>query len=470
MRRAILSVMLIAGFCSFAKTILSDEKAAVAKAPPQLQAAVARLEAATANFSPAGRGPFSLPDNHGSLIHHVDQQPSVEVGGQRGYRIVLRTSWRDAPADYAPQQQQTDGAEEKRLALAAKQGNWATKHADWHFVLVPLGDKKLPDDAKRDILWNVPDEKEFRLPVALGEGGGFAWFTFTSVLEQHFVRKKLQLTGGDDPLQLALLTLSHRDQALGFLFTECGEQGFTALDQVTHAGDDPQNVVRKCNAIRDMNEFRDERATARLIKLYFSSRNNEVKQAAATALIGKPLRPEASLAYIDMISHFGRSSEAIDICMELGLKDALPAIGTIVEKPSSLRNYLRAYNAYRQLSGKPIEAKLIEAADVLLKQVIHEPDKRPTPDELAIARRAIATSADVDGAAYLGFSLLVFQTKGSGSPAAKDGMEILKALPRPVIHDLCDRLLKNDNGVSGLERMTVLDVSRQILGTSGIER
>jgi len=465
MRRAILSVMLLTAWCASGAAGLTAEKAVAVQVPPQLQAAVARLEAATTNFESAASGPFSVPDNHGSLLHHVDKQPSVDVGGQRGYRIVLRTSWKDAPADYMPHRQQTIKGEENESVIAARQGNWPTKHTDWHFVLVPLSDKKLPDDAKRDILWNVPDEKEFRLPVALGEGGGFAWFTYTSVLEQHFVRKKLQLTGGDDPLQLALLTLPHQGQALGFLFTECGQRGFAALDQVTQAGDDPYNVVRKCNAIRNMESFRDAQATARLIDLYFHSRNNEVKQAAATALIGHPLRPEASQAYIDMISHFGRSSEAIEICKELGLKDALPAIGAIVEKPSSLHAYLRAYDAYRQLSGKPIDAKLIEAADMIRTQAFAQGGMRPTPEEIAQARRTIATSPDAGGAAYLGLSLAAFQTKGSVGTANTDGIEILKALPRPLIQELCNRLLKNGDGTDGSTRMVVLKVSQQVLGT-----
>jgi hypothetical protein len=453
MRQASLSVISLAAWCAFGTTGLSAEKAVTVQAPPQLQAAVARLTA--------------LPAMSHRPVYHIDPLPSVEVGGQRGYRIVLRQTWKEPrPGD----ERQLPPTEEE-LKDPAFRANWLTKHADWHFVLVPVGKEKLPDDAKRDILWPVPDEKEFRLPIALGEGHGFAWFTYTSLPMQHFVREQLKLTGGDDPLQLALLGLSFQGQPLGELFEEFGDKGFAALNQVTWLGDDEHSTVRKCNAIRSMTSFHDAPATARLVNLYFSSPNNPwVKQAAATALISEPLRPEASRVYIDMIGGYGRTTEAMEICAELGLKDALPAIEAIVEKPSSLYLYLRAYEAYRKLSGKPIDAKLIEAKEVLMKQAGTEPETRPKPEELALARRTIAESPDVDGAAYLAFSLVAFQTKGRTMPTTKDGIAILQKLPRPIVENLCNRLLKNDNGSIHIEPITVLEVSRQVLGTGETER
>jgi hypothetical protein len=100
-----------------------------------------------------------------------------------------------------------------------------------------------------------------------------------------------------------------------------------------------------------------------------------------------------------------------------------------------------------------------------MKQADWEPQARPSPAEVAIARRTIAESADVEGAAYLGFLLVAFQTKGSTSLTTGDGIAILEKLPRPLIEKWCNRLLENDKRVSGFERMRVLEVSQRVLGT-----
>ena len=83
---------------------------------------------------------------------------------------------------------------------------------------------------------------------------------------------------------------------------------------------------------------------------------------AEYALINRPFRPEAKQVYFDMIARQTRVNEATEVCLEQGWKDALPLIELVIEKPSSLGASRDAYTTYRQLSGKPIDPKLLQAA------------------------------------------------------------------------------------------------------------
>jgi hypothetical protein len=437
MRQASLSLISFAVLCSFAKTSLGDEKAETIKAPPQLQAAVDRLTA--------------IPVLSHWPVHHIDQQPSVEIHGLKGYRIVLRSTWKQQPADSG--QQSAESAEPDDASAVAG-------HTDWHFVLFPLGWKRPLNEAKREILWPVPDEKEFRLPVALGEGDGFAWFTYATIPQVQLLHEQLALAGGDDPFELAVRGLSFERQGLGFVFLKFGDKGFDRLiDVVQFEGD----AFRISSAVRSMAAFRDARSTARLVELYFGSPNPGVRRAVAKALINQPPRPEAGRAYIPMVSGELHPTEAVEICLELGLKDALPAVAAIVEKPSSLRQYLRAYEAFRQLSDKPIDAKLIEAEKVIRSQ-------SRTQEEFATARRAIVESPDVEGAVYVALSWAACTYKGSHTAEInKDGVAMLQQLPRPVVENLFGRLA-NGSQESDSERKRILALSHRVLGPAETER
>lgn len=430
------SLLLLVVLSLFGKSGVSVDAADQAKVPPQLRAAVTGLTAALPSWP----------------VHHIDQEPSVAVDGQRGYRIVLRSTWKVPPPGARPQQ----------LVAAPGRGEddptYVTRHTDWHFVLVPASDAGLAAQAKREILWHVPDEQQFRLPVALGEGHGFVWFSYATIPMQDFVREQLMLTGGDDRLQLALRGLSVQDEGMNTrnsvsrLFVQFGDKGFAALDEVSRSSDDPSN------SIRSMVHFRDANATARLIELY-NSPNEQVHRAAAYALVHQPYRPAAKEAYLDMIGRQLHVNEAMQACLGMGWKDALPLIEGVVEEPSSLGAYRDAYMAYRQLSDNPIDAAVLAAAIVIQRQIGSDRASQPTEGELTAARRTIIDSADVEGAAFVSLSLATFVTKGSTALVNKNGIEILRVLPRPVVEKMLKRLL---DGVGETDKPQVRKVLGQI--------
>ncbi len=443
MFQARFSVLTIAVLGLFAATAHCAENMNVATAPPQLQQAVARL----ANMLERWK------------VYNVDTEPSVAIDGRRGYRVVLRMTWKEPPVGYQHTQQEVMPGHRSDVS------NYITKHTDCHFVLVPLSKAKLATDAKREILWHVPDDKQFRLPVAMGDGLGFEWFTFATISDQHFLRERLMLTGGDDRLQLLLRGLAVDDEgtirnSIESLFVQFGEPGFAALDEIIRKHDDESQAHRSVNAIRAMRYFRDAKATARLVELYHS-RHKLPQRAAAYALICRPLRPEAKSAYLHMLSGQQYLPEAILTCGELGLKEALPELQRLIEKPPSLGIYRDAYTTYRKLVGIPIDAKLQDADNTLHRQSAIDPKMQPTDDELAAARHAIRATQDVEGAALVGLGLATANFKGNNEPSKKIGVEILRMVPRQAVETALGKLL---NGVAdGYERNQLIKLQEQVL-------
>src|SRR5687767_8095827 len=108
-----------------ASTVLSADPSDKAKTSQQLEAAVNQLVAALPNWR----------------VHRIDERPSVEVDGQKGYRVVLRTSWKEPPPGAFPQQ----------VTQPQPGDDYVHRHSDWHFVLFPSSNAKLSAEAKRAI-------------------------------------------------------------------------------------------------------------------------------------------------------------------------------------------------------------------------------------------------------------------------------------------------------------------------------
>ncbi|MDB5341156.1 MAG: hypothetical protein JWN70_6775 [Planctomycetaceae bacterium] len=438
-----LSVLSLSLLCLLGIPRLSAEDAKATKVPVALQNAVDSLTTTLRHWP----------------VQHIDPEPTVAVDGQRGYRVVLRRTWKEPPPGTIPSQRVVPQSERD-------ESNYVTKHTDWHFVLVPVSEVKLSPEAKREILWHVPDEKEFRLPVALGEGHGFVWFSYASIPMQNSLRERLMLTGGDDRLQLLLRGLSAEDYGMNTrnsvipLFVQFGAAGLTALDKATQTSNDPTS------AIRALSYFRDPQATTRLIELYEWS-NADVHRAVASALSRQPFRPAAKAVYLDMLDEQLQVTYALQACLEFGWKDALSLIERVIEKPSSLGAYREAYKTYRQLSGNPIDAKILAAADVIdphnrIARAAPPPVTRivpPTDEALAAARQTIIETADVKGATFIGFSLATYTTKGNSGRINQQGIAILQALPRPAVQQMLNQLL---NGLDESDRWAVDKVLQQV--------
>ena len=124
-------------------------------------------------------------------LHEVSEQPDVVAGGHRGYRIVLRTTWKH----YTNPVQQVESAD-------PDPGPFELRHNDLEFVVFPTSDKKLPADLRSRIPWRKSNSSWHTRDVWIGEGDGYAWFTRSTIHMQDYVRASQHLKGGDDRLQL----------------------------------------------------------------------------------------------------------------------------------------------------------------------------------------------------------------------------------------------------------------------------
>jgi len=425
--------------CLFCGRNLSADEAPSAKPPAELEKAVAQLKAVLR----PGQG----------QVHHVDAEPTVAIGEMRGYRVVVRNTWKEHT--YPVQQQ----------AAAAGRGPgedgrpFVTKHSHWNFVLFPAG-AKLPADAAKKISWPEADDrvKSFHLPVALGEGYGCIWFSNTTIYHQHFLRDQLKLAGGDDRIQLLVRGLSVKDEgtatrnSVQMLFVQLGDKGFDALNQEIRTNADPSY------AIRSLAYFRDAKSTDRLVELH-GSPVRQIQQAADYALVCRPFRPEAKQAYLDMLGNPSRVYEAIEACRQFDWKDSLPQLKQIVEKPSSLGAYRGAFKASRELAGKPISPKLL-AAEKTIEQRAYTDRGRDQAD-LTAARQAILDADDVEAATFVGISLATFLTKGNITQVQREGIEILRVLPRATVDKMLNQLAKGLQDES--HRNTVAKLLQQVL-------
>jgi hypothetical protein len=434
--------------------------------PEDLQIAVRELLEATSGDRP-GRGLVSsMPPMRqaGWTLHHADREPSVEAEDRKGYRIVLLRTWQEHPQELMQQQQAVPSA------IDSNRPGGITRHEAWHFVLFPVAVvsdnsraqiERLESQGRREeaarvvgvtpaakweIMWQVPDADTYRLPVALGEGHGFRWFTYAGIPTQYFVRDKLKLTGGDDQLALMVRGLTVNDKGTGTrngvmgLFVEFGDQGFEALDKLVRNSDRSWNE-HGCLALRAMGGFRDTRATTRLMEVYHESPIRELRQSAAYVLISQPFRTEAKEAYFSMLRRGDRASEALQACEEFNWRDAAPLVARLVEKPRNLGVFRQAIQTYRRLAGKPIEADLLEAAATIRQQDPSQHDTAEQRETLASARAKIAGSADVEAAIYVALEMAFYGMKANNIQLVQDeGIACLQVLPRADVTRTLDQL------------------------------
>lgn len=130
--------------------------------------------------------PTRFPDAF--TVTHVDLEPTVPVGEQRGYRIVLAKSVvkflsepRARPTVPPPSTNLTEFVE---------------------MVLVPTGQEPATGLAAR-IPWSAFKSMYHLQTVDMGTGLGFRWFGRMNLWEQDDLRERLGLVGGDDRRALA---------------------------------------------------------------------------------------------------------------------------------------------------------------------------------------------------------------------------------------------------------------------------
>lgn len=353
-------------------------------------------------------------------LQEQDEQPSVAVEGYRGFRVVLRRTWKEFPIEQV-----------QRAQVGKPEGPFELRHEDWEFVLIPVRPKEAPATLKEKIPWRKSTSPYHTRDLCLGQGFGYVWFTRGTLFGQEFVRDTLKLEGGDDRIQLAMDGLQVQDEGTNTA-NSCvyvpAKFGDRALPYVERAIEEATAGEELWRVVGCLGHIQTDRSTELLLKL-FESKNNELRRAAQYGLIQKPYRKAAKRAYLDMLKRQSSLESAARACVEFEWKEAVPILREVIAGPEHLISLQHAIPACRTLEGRPIAQELLDA-----KQTLHSLFQRDRDAALerkiAAARRLLIESGDAEGANLAALLLATMKSKGGAVEVNKAGLEILKSRPR----------------------------------------
>ena len=353
-------------------------------------------------------------------LDSVDERPTVDIDGYRGHRIVLRRTWKEFTNP--PQQLAEPGADA---------GPFELKHEDWQFVLIPLQPKKAPAELRSKILWQKNLSPYHTRDVCLGEGLGFVWFTHGTLYGQEFVREKLKLQGGDDRLTLMIDGIQVVDTS-AMTANSCmhalarfGDAALPVIEKAIANSNDSDATLKLIGSLRFI---QSDKATELLLRLY-ASEKEDVRSAAAYALVHQPFRPAAKDAYFDMLRRHLRVYEACRACLQFEWNDAVPVLNDLIARPEDLRELSFTIPARRTLQGNPIPQELLDARDKIQSaggNIDAEVDRQ---------RKLLIESDDSEATLLIAIELATYIRKASSRRTNEIGIELLKNRPRQATVD-----------------------------------
>ncbi|MEM7476810.1 MAG: hypothetical protein AAF483_17640 [Planctomycetota bacterium] len=310
--------------------------------------------------------------------------------------------------------------------------NWKTVQEQMEFVLIPkLEGQEVPHAGwKVRIPWSNIKSTWHQRPVYMGEKWGYAWFCNTTLYDQEFVRKALEIQGGEDRIQLLVDGLAMRDSG-GMTSNSCDfilrEYGDTIIPYIRRKVEEHRDSPRLGHIIRSLAGTRSEAATSYLLELY-ADENPELRSAAEYPLIHKPYRESAKSAYLDMLRRASSIAYAGEACVEFNWTEAKPILREQLNQASSVSTaVLLAKHLHMMQAGKDSpELQSVLAAYELLRY-------NPKPGNGVARNQAIETlkqSKLGELVNWLAFSLANYTNKASVDAVRADGIEILSARPR----------------------------------------
>ena len=368
----------------------------------------------------------------GVTIRHLEQD--VEAGPSvRGDTCVLRVPWLAlAPAD---EQLRTERVHRALTELPAGQRRAAVERATAHTMQVwwvPLAHHPAPGKEVRKSLkpHGLPNDARREI-VHLGNDERFAWYAAIGVMHWPELQRKLDLAGGDDPMDMALARLTglRPESSVACLcYRAVAAHGrgraVSAIDGLIFDGS-----AHRGELIRAMSAVGDQPVTDWLISLA-SSPDAKVAEAARWALLEQP-RPDAAELYVAWLAEgAGRDDVCRELraCIAVGAGGASASLPTVLDKPSSLAEYLAAFRFHRELAGQPIDENMVAAAaDIMSAADAPAENERATElaNRTARAVYVLSTTDDIQAAAALGIELAVCKS----DLAAEAGVQILAELP-----------------------------------------
>lgn len=375
-------------------------------------------------------------------ILHADAAPSLFLGPKadspKAYRIVLRQDVKiyEPGPQQAFQFKQAEGGpgEEPKFTTAP------------HHVELALVDPAAKEIAPGAVTWDQKLAYRQRAElVDMGVGHGFRWLARASVQDQDALRTSLKLTGGDDPIRLAIEALAQGEgsdntavYAARTILLQIGVSAVAPLlvrAQLEETQPGHAEYVRQCVVTIGMIPGKGADAA---LKVLFESKIESTRADVAYILSRVPAREALKPVYMEMLSKQMELGYLSRVVAEAEWAEAVPVLKKACEAPVRYWGWRQAMRAIRDLENRPVPEALESAKNVLSFVDYIEPTT--TPAERDAAKKVIMEHADREAVALVVLDLAHAVTKGGMRKTNRIGAEMFQALPKELTAPLLDRL------------------------------
>jgi len=349
-------------------------------------------------------------------------QQDVELASDvRGDVCVLRVPWTSlVPGE---EDRISDRAQRSAAELPAGQRRQAVQQITTHTMQVwwvPLANHPAPGmQVRRELKPLVFADDTPREIIHLGNDEQFAWYAAVGVMQWPELQRRLDLTGGDDVIGMALARLAGLRPDVP---TACRcytaiadygrERAVASINGLIFDGS-----IHRSAIIRAMHTVGDDEVTEWLIGVA-DSPDAKVAAAARWALLKTPRQGAADLYVKWLTDGAGKADVTAELaaCMAVDARDAAGGVRDVLAKPNSLDEYLLAFRFHRQLVGAPIDKDMEHAANVIMTADDHSPGEREqVVDRTARAIVVLTRAEDAEAAAALGIELAVCESGGASA-------------------------------------------------------
>jgi hypothetical protein len=369
-------------------------------------------------------------------VVQCDETPSVVVGEANGYRLLLKQS----TAISSGQDKQTTNNVRWPEGLATQPAIQEFSYMD---LVLFTDQSSLPVNALSHIPWLDLKHRYYVKPIDMGNGHGYRWFGRIDIYWQEMLREKMNLSGGDDHLQLLDEGMNVEDKggntqnSMPQLFSKYGDKALPYLQAALH-----NKKVAISNSFSALAGIATPKATELLNSLY-NGNNAQHSYYAAWALATHP-RLESKPEYLDMLRKQNHISEVIAIAKKFGWQsDVRPILEQIRAEPKTFFSYRSAFETQRDLNGRPLNELIAAEKQVYAAAFSTDWDVAKHALELEQAKAVILANADKEASAMMALSFALPSGKGNNhsfEAVIATGKEIFSKLPPDVTKPILDSL------------------------------
>jgi hypothetical protein len=269
----------------------------------------------------------------------------------------------------------------------------------------------------------------------LGHNNGKAFFGYAPFYVYHIILHKNLLKGGEDPIATAVRVLHYQTSEKtheGFL----EQQGKKAIPYIQRAL--KQEPERPAAFFSVLLQMKSKRAVEVVIDHLDSSRE-KLANEARDQLLRYP-QMQAKSHYLNWLKNPSDDvgvMDLIDAIQEVNLqKQAVPELKAYLQKPNSLRGYVRAVRLKRKWSGNLLSDELQEAEKNLsdASHVGQNEDVEQERKQFHRGLKNVRSFKDDEALTAIGLSLILnsgFKVKEDWSDEA--GLKILQSVPKTKV-------------------------------------